>query len=150
MADILKGTPVKDAVAAGQTKTSENLGTIPGEVAESGRERGAEARVSLASAPPLPRVGRVQASREVAQWPRSPRQSLPRYPVVAFKSASSTRSARIWVSAWLFFAPTAILLFALVGWPFVQGVYISFHQYHRVESVDRSVCRLEELRRSPD
>src|ERR1700737_5509209 len=31
-----------------------------------------------------------------------------------------------WVSAWLFFAPTAILLFALVGWPFVQGFYIGF------------------------
>src|SRR5205823_2629024 len=31
-----------------------------------------------------------------------------------------------WGAAWLFFAPTAILLFALVGWPFVQGVYISF------------------------
>src|SRR5581483_4055067 len=26
----------------------------------------------------------------------------------------------------LFFAPTLILLFALVGWPFVQGVYLSF------------------------
>ena len=31
-----------------------------------------------------------------------------------------------WVTAWLFFAPTAILLFALVGWPFVQGMYIGF------------------------
>src|SRR5207237_3653152 len=31
-----------------------------------------------------------------------------------------------WLSAWLFFAPTALLLFALVGWPFVQGVYIGF------------------------
>lgn len=31
-----------------------------------------------------------------------------------------------WVSAWLFFAPTALLLFALVGWPFVQGFYIGF------------------------
>ncbi len=31
-----------------------------------------------------------------------------------------------WVSAWLFFAPTAILLFALVGWPFAQGFYIGF------------------------
>src|ERR1700730_1266873 len=31
-----------------------------------------------------------------------------------------------WVSAWLFFAPTAILLFALVAYPFVQGFYIGF------------------------
>lgn len=31
-----------------------------------------------------------------------------------------------WRVAWLFFAPTLILLFALVGWPFVQGVYLSF------------------------
>jgi len=31
-----------------------------------------------------------------------------------------------WRVAWLFFAPTLILLFALVGWPFVQGLYLSF------------------------
>jgi multiple sugar transport system permease protein len=31
-----------------------------------------------------------------------------------------------WFSAWIFYAPTAILLFALVGWPFAQGVYMSF------------------------
>src|ERR1700674_5142630 len=31
-----------------------------------------------------------------------------------------------WVLAWLFFAPTALLLFALVGWPFAQGFYIGF------------------------
>src|SRR5438874_13124742 len=31
-----------------------------------------------------------------------------------------------WVSAWIFYAPTLILLFALVGWPFAQGFYISF------------------------
>src|SRR5581483_689580 len=40
------------------------------------------------------------------------------------------RSERVlgpdWRVAWLFFAPTLILLFALVGWPFVQGVYLSF------------------------
>lgn len=31
-----------------------------------------------------------------------------------------------WRAAWLFFTPTLILLFALVGWPFVQGIYLSF------------------------
>jgi multiple sugar transport system permease protein len=31
-----------------------------------------------------------------------------------------------WVAAWLFYLPTLILLFALVGWPFAQGFYISF------------------------
>jgi multiple sugar transport system permease protein len=33
---------------------------------------------------------------------------------------------RDWRAAWLFYAPTLILLFALVAWPFVQGVYMSF------------------------
>lgn len=33
---------------------------------------------------------------------------------------------RDWRAAWLFFAPTFILLFLLDGWPFVQGVYVSF------------------------
>src|SRR5919204_1282899 len=33
---------------------------------------------------------------------------------------------RDWVAAWLFYAPTALLLFALVGWPFVQGFYMGF------------------------
>jgi multiple sugar transport system permease protein len=31
-----------------------------------------------------------------------------------------------WLSAWMFYAPTFILLFALVGYPFVQGFYIGF------------------------
>jgi len=31
-----------------------------------------------------------------------------------------------WLSAWLFYAPTLILLFALIGWPFAQGFYMSF------------------------
>lgn len=33
---------------------------------------------------------------------------------------------RDWLAAWIFFLPTLILLFALVGWPFVTGLYISF------------------------
>ena len=33
---------------------------------------------------------------------------------------------RDWRAAWLFFAPTMVLLFLLDGWPFVQGVYVSF------------------------
>lgn len=33
---------------------------------------------------------------------------------------------RDWVAGWLFYAPTLVLLFALVGWPFAQGVYMGF------------------------
>lgn len=33
---------------------------------------------------------------------------------------------RDWRAGWLFFLPTLILLFALVGWPFATGLYISF------------------------
>ncbi|HEY8742182.1 MAG TPA: ABC transporter permease subunit [Chloroflexota bacterium] len=33
---------------------------------------------------------------------------------------------RDWKAAWLFFAPTLILLFLLDAWPFLQGVYVSF------------------------
>lgn len=33
---------------------------------------------------------------------------------------------RDWVWAWAFFAPTFLLLFVLVGWPFMQGLYIGF------------------------
>src|SRR5438093_11068663 len=33
---------------------------------------------------------------------------------------------RDWVPAWAFFAPTFLLLFVLVCWPFVQGFYIGF------------------------
>jgi multiple sugar transport system permease protein len=33
---------------------------------------------------------------------------------------------RDWRAAWLFFAPTIILLFLLDAWPFLQGVYVSF------------------------
>src|SRR5438132_14405337 len=31
-----------------------------------------------------------------------------------------------WLAGWLFFAPTAIVLLAIVGWPFAQGFYIGF------------------------
>lgn len=31
-----------------------------------------------------------------------------------------------WAAAWLFFLPTLLLLFALIGWPFVQGFYVGF------------------------
>src|SRR2546422_6870573 len=33
---------------------------------------------------------------------------------------------RDWMAAWLFFAPTGILLFAIIAWPFAQGVYVGF------------------------
>src|SRR5262245_31416765 len=33
---------------------------------------------------------------------------------------------RDWVAAWAFFAPTFLLLFVLVCWPFLQGFYIGF------------------------
>src|SRR5437870_4799184 len=33
---------------------------------------------------------------------------------------------RDWTAAWLFFGPTALLLLALIGWPVVQGLYMSF------------------------
>ncbi|HEY3111378.1 MAG TPA: ABC transporter permease subunit [Chloroflexota bacterium] len=33
---------------------------------------------------------------------------------------------RDWVPAWAFFAPTFLLLFVLVCWPFLQGFYIGF------------------------
>jgi len=33
---------------------------------------------------------------------------------------------RDWVAAWLFYAPTAILLVLLVAWPMAQGIYMSF------------------------
>src|SRR5262249_43966882 len=33
---------------------------------------------------------------------------------------------RDWIAAWLFFAPTFLLLFALIAWPFGQGLYIGF------------------------
>ena len=49
---------------------------------------------------------------------------------VAPRRSLERRLARVlgpdWLSAWLFYAPTLILLFALVGWPFAQGFYMSF------------------------
>jgi len=33
---------------------------------------------------------------------------------------------RDWMAAWLFFAPTFVLLFVLIAWPFAQGLYIGF------------------------
>src|ERR1700687_2298248 len=33
---------------------------------------------------------------------------------------------RDWPIAWLFFLPTALLLFGLIGYPFVRAVYLSF------------------------
>lgn len=33
---------------------------------------------------------------------------------------------RDWIAGWAFFAPTLLLLFILVGWPFLQGFYIGF------------------------
>src|SRR6202158_2230594 len=33
---------------------------------------------------------------------------------------------RDWPIAWLFFLPTALLLFGLIGYPFVRAVYLGF------------------------
>ena len=43
-----------------------------------------------------------------------------------FRKRSEAVLGRDWIAGWAFFAPTLILLFALVGWPFVNGLYISF------------------------
>ena len=43
-----------------------------------------------------------------------------------FRKRSEAILGRDWIAGWAFFAPTFILLFALVGWPFVNGLYISF------------------------
>jgi multiple sugar transport system permease protein len=42
-----------------------------------------------------------------------------------FKS-SKRILGRDWPIAWLFFLPTALLLFGLIGYPFVRAVYLSF------------------------
>ena len=42
------------------------------------------------------------------------------------RSALEGVLGRDWKAAWLFFAPTLILLFLLDAWPFLQGVYLSF------------------------
>ena len=40
---------------------------------------------------------------------------------------TSTRIlGRDWPIAWLFFLPTALLLFGLIGYPFVRALYLSF------------------------
>src|SRR5260370_11550795 len=40
---------------------------------------------------------------------------------------TSTRIlGRDWPVAWLFFLPTALLLFGLIGYPFVRALYLSF------------------------
>src|SRR2546430_578716 len=40
---------------------------------------------------------------------------------------SSTRIlGRDWPIAWLFFLPTALLLFGLIGYPFLRALYLSF------------------------
>ncbi|MDQ6671705.1 MAG: ABC transporter permease subunit [Chloroflexota bacterium] len=43
----------------------------------------------------------------------------------AFKS-SQRILGRDWPIAWLFFLPTALLLFGLIGYPFVRAIYLSF------------------------
>src|SRR6266852_9983782 len=40
---------------------------------------------------------------------------------------TSTRIlGRDWPIAWVFFLPTALLLFGLIGYPFVRALYLSF------------------------
>jgi multiple sugar transport system permease protein len=51
-------------------------------------------------------------------------------PAIAQRRSLEKRLSRAlgpdWLSGWLFFAPTFILLFALVAYPFAQGFYIGF------------------------
>ena len=50
-------------------------------------------------------------------------------PVAARPSLFKTSKrilGRDWPIAWLFFLPTALLLFGLIGYPFVRAVYLSF------------------------
>jgi multiple sugar transport system permease protein len=42
-----------------------------------------------------------------------------------FWTRSEAVLGRDWRAAWIMFAPTALLLFGLIAWPFVQGIYIS-------------------------
>src|SRR6202165_4157822 len=42
-----------------------------------------------------------------------------------FKS-SQRILGRDWPIAWLFFLPTALLLFGLIGYPFIRALYLSF------------------------
>ena len=44
----------------------------------------------------------------------------------SFWRSTESVLGRDWRAAWLFFAPTMILLFLLDAWPFLQGVYVSF------------------------
>ncbi|MCC6627834.1 MAG: ABC transporter permease subunit [Chloroflexi bacterium] len=43
-----------------------------------------------------------------------------------FGARSEAALGRDWRAGWLFFLPTFVLLFGLIAWPFVQGIYISF------------------------
>ena len=41
--------------------------------------------------------------------------------------ASQRALGRDWPAAYVFILPTVLLLFGLVGYPFVRGLYLSFH-----------------------
>jgi multiple sugar transport system permease protein len=52
--------------------------------------------------------------------------SLPAVARSAWFRSSKRILGRDWPIAWLFFLPTALLLFGLIGYPFVRAVYLSF------------------------
>jgi multiple sugar transport system permease protein len=44
----------------------------------------------------------------------------------SFRKRTEDVLGRDWIAAWIFYLPTAILLFGLIAWPFLQGVYVGF------------------------
>jgi multiple sugar transport system permease protein len=63
----------------------------------------------------------MAAQQSVARVGAPPVAARPRW----FKS-SQRILGRDWPIAWVFFLPTALLLFGLIGYPFVRAVYLSF------------------------
>ncbi|MGH2461427.1 MAG: ABC transporter permease subunit, partial [Chloroflexota bacterium] len=54
------------------------------------------------------------------------RETAAARPSPGFWKRSDQVLGKDWRIAWVFFLPTFILLFLMVGWPFVEGLYISF------------------------
>src|SRR2546423_15240173 len=63
----------------------------------------------------------MAAQQSVARVGRAPVAARP-----GFFKTTQRILGRDWPVAWLFFLPTAALLFGLIGYPFVRAVYLSF------------------------
>src|SRR5579859_5640331 len=63
----------------------------------------------------------MAAQQSVARVGARPSVARPSF----FKS-SQRILGRDWPIAWMFFLPTALLLFGLIGYPFVRALYLSF------------------------